>query len=162
MRKVIFHQIGHSGDTASRLERIVSLICEITAWPDWKFCPVVLQLAWPFSSLACFTRVPFWQLANCEIQSRGSSWVHTLELFFTLSHTLPLHDSHLNIGFLNAELQANLVRNKANKTLKQTLDLTCELGIVEQNSLIPNSRIWEALEPYEQVFPRNNNTIRSL
>ena len=26
--------------------------------------------------------------------------MHTLELFFTLSHTLPLHDSHLNTGFL--------------------------------------------------------------
>ena len=34
-------------------------------------------------------------------------WVHTLELFFILSHTLPLHDSQLNTGFLNAELQAN-------------------------------------------------------
>ena len=48
------------------------------------------------------------------------------------------------------------------KTLKQTLDLTCELGTVEQNSLTPNSRICEALEPYGQVFPKNNNTIRSL
>ena len=28
------------------------------------------------------------------------------------------------------------------KTLKQTLDLKCELGTVEQNSLTPNSRIW--------------------
>ena len=33
------------------------------------------------------------------------------------------------------------------KTLKQTLDLTCKLGIVEQNSLTPNSRICVALEP---------------
>ena len=32
------------------------------------------------------------------------------------------------------------------KTLKQTLDLTCELGTVEQNSLTPNSRIYETLE----------------
>ena len=32
------------------------------------------------------------------------------------------------------------------KTLKQTLDLTCELGTIEQNSLTPNSRICEALE----------------
>ena len=56
-------------------------------------------------------------------------------------------------------MQANLARNKANKmvdkiqpynlpfwlfrdkTLKQTLDLICELEIVEQNSLTPNSRI---------------------
>ena len=33
------------------------------------------------------------------------------------------------------------------KTLKQTLDLICELGTVEQNLLTPNSRIYEALEP---------------
>ena len=32
------------------------------------------------------------------------------------------------------------------KTPKQTLDLTCELEIVEQNSFTPNSRICEALE----------------
>ena len=37
------------------------------------------------------------------------------------------------------------------KTLKQTLDLTCELGTVEQNSLTPNSRICVALESYDQV-----------
>ena len=41
--------------------------------------------------------------------------MHTSKLFFTLSHTLPLHDSHLNTWFLNAELQANLTRNKVNK-----------------------------------------------
>ena len=39
------------------------------------------------------------------------------------------------------------------KTLKQTLDLTCELGTVEQNSLTPNSRIYVALEPLEQISP---------
>ena len=79
--------------------------------------------------------------------------MHKLEHFFTLSHTLPLYDSHLNIRLLIAKLQANLTQNKANKmvdkihpynlplwlfrdkTLKQTLDLTCELGTVEQNSL---------------------------
>ena len=43
--------------------------------------------------------------------------LHTLEQFFTLSHTLPLHDSHLNTGFLIAKIQANLVRNKANKMI---------------------------------------------
>ena len=46
--------------------------------------------------------------ASHEIQSRVPYWVHNLELFFTLSHTLPLHDSHLNTEFLNAELQVNL------------------------------------------------------
>ena len=39
------------------------------------------------------------------------------------------------------------------KTLKQTLDLTCELGTVEQNSLTPNSRICVALESYEEESP---------
>ena len=79
--------------------------------------------------------------------------------FFTLSHTLRLHDSQLNTGLLIAKIQANLAWNKANKmvdkiqpynlplwlfcdkTLKQTLDLICELGTIEQNSLTPNSRI---------------------
>ena len=36
------------------------------------------------------------------------------------------------------------------KTLKQTLDLTCELGTVEKNSLTLNSRICVALESYKQ------------
>ena len=36
---------------------------------------------------------------------------------------------------------------------KQTLDLTCELGTVEQNSLTPNSRNCEALELYEHETP---------
>ena len=92
-------------------------------------------------------------------QPRVSAFLHNLEHFFTLSHLLPLHDSHLNTGLLIAKMQENLARNKADKivdkmqlynlplwlfrdkTLKQTLDLTCELGIVEQNSLTPNSKI---------------------
>ena len=37
------------------------------------------------------------------------------EQFFTLSYTLPLHDSHLNTGLLIVKLQANLARNKTNK-----------------------------------------------
>ena len=39
------------------------------------------------------------------------------------------------------------------KTLKQILDLTCELRTVEQNSLTPNFRICAALEKYEQESP---------
>ena len=48
------------------------------------------------------------------------------------------------------------------KTLKQTLDLTCELGTVAKTLSHPYSRNCEALEPYEQVFLENNNTRRSL
>ena len=109
--------------------------------------------------------------------SRVPASLHTLEQFFTLSHTLPLHDSHLNIGLLIAKIQANLARNKANKmvdyirpynlpiwlfrdkTLKQTLDLTCELGTVEHNLLTPNSRNCEALESYEHESPETQQYI---
>ena len=109
--------------------------------------------------------------ATREIQLRVPASLHNLEQFFTLSHTLPLHDSHLNRWLLIAKIQANLARNKANKIvdkiqhynlplwlfhdkiLKQTLDLTYELGTVEHNSLTPNSRNCEALESYEHESP---------
>ena len=88
--------------------------------------------------------------ATREIQLRALASLHSLEQFFTLSHTLPLHDSHINTGLLIAKIQANLTQNKAekmvdkiqpynlplwlfcDKTLKQTLDLKCELETVEQ------------------------------
>ena len=69
--------------------------------------------------LACLAHVQL--LAACklqatrEIQSRVLTTLHNLEYFFTLSHTLPLHDSLLNTVLLIAKIQANLVRNKTNK-----------------------------------------------
>ena len=111
MWKVSFSQIRWSGDLTSRLDWVANSSHKLTAWLAWDFCPVVQQLAWLFSSFSCFTRMPTLATcqtqASCEIKSRGPAKLHTLELFFTLSHTLPLHDSHLNTGFLNAELQAN-------------------------------------------------------
>ena len=109
--------------------------------------------------------------SHMRVQLQVSPSLHNLEHFFTLSHSLPLHDSHLNTRLLIAKIQANLARNKSNKmvdkiqpynlplwlfrdkTLKQTLDLTCELRTVEQNSLTCNSRICVALETYEQESP---------
>ena len=82
---------------------------------------ITTTTVWLFSSPARYTRVPplvtCQSRASCEIQSRGPAWVHTLELFFTLSHTQPLHDSQLNIGFLNAKLQANWHRIMPTKWL---------------------------------------------
>ena len=56
---------------------------------------------------------------SCESPMRSSReslfFLHTLEHFFTLSHSLPLQEYHLNIGLLIAEIQANLAWNKANK-----------------------------------------------
>ena len=43
---------------------------------------------------------------------------HTLE-FFTLSYTQSLLDSHLNTGYLIAEIQANMAWNKANTRLNK-------------------------------------------
>ena len=53
--------------------------------------------------------------ATRGIQLRVPASLHNLEQFFTLSHTLPLHDSHLNTRLLIAKIQANLARNKVNK-----------------------------------------------
>ena len=50
-------------------------------------------------------------------QSRDSLELHTSWDFFTLSHTVPLHNSHLNTRYLLAKLQASLARNKANTWL---------------------------------------------
>ena len=98
-------------------------------------------------------------VSHPRVQSQVSAFLHSLEHFFKLSHSLPLHDSHLNTGLLITKIQANLARNKTNKmvdkiqpynlplwlfrdkTLKQTLDLICKLETVEQNSLTHNFRI---------------------
>ena len=98
-------------DLASRLNWVASSSCEVTEWPVWTFCPVVLQLAWRFCFSVCFTRVhplaPCQSRATHEIQLRVPTSMHSLKHFFTLSYTLSLHDSHLNIRFLSAKLQAN-------------------------------------------------------
>ena len=125
--------------------------------------------------LACLAREQLIAACSRESPARSSCeslfFLHTLEHFFTLSHSLPLHEFHLNIGLLITEIQANLAWNKVNKmvdkiqpynlplwlfcdkTLKQTLDLTYELRTVEHNSLTPNSRNCEALESYEHESP---------
>ena len=91
---------------ANGLASLGLLSCSATAG-------VTLQL------LACLARVQLLAAcklrATCEIQSWVPTSLHNLEHFFTLSHTLPLHDSHLNTGLLIAKIQASLARNKANK-----------------------------------------------
>ena len=53
--------------------------------------------------------------SHLRVQSQVSASLHNLKHLFTLSHSLPLHDSHLNTGLLIAKIQANLAQNKANK-----------------------------------------------
>ena len=74
-----FNQTGHSSDSTLRLEWVMSLSYELTAWPNWNFWFIVLWLAWPFSS-SCM-------LHTCAIfatcQSRVSLELHTSWDVFT-------------------------------------------------------------------------------
>ena len=109
------------------------------AWPAWDFCPVVQQLAQLFSFWHAWHVCNF--LAVCkpratrEIQSRVPASLHNLEYFFTLSHTLPLYDSHLNTGLLIAKIQANLAWNKANKIVDKIQPYDCSSKLQEIQSL---------------------------
>ena len=148
------------------------------------FCPVVLQLAWLFSSPTCSARVQL--LAACkprvtrESQPRVSVFLHTLEQFFTLSHTLPLHDSHLNTGFLSAVLQANMSRNRANTWLikfnltispfaysmtkhsKTNSRLKCEFGNNSKTHSHLNLEAVQLLNHMNMNLLKHNNTPWSL
>ena len=103
----------------------------LTAWLSHEFqsrgnrtasCPI-LSCSAPagvtLQLLACLAREQFLAACSCESPARSNReslfFLHTLEHFFTLSHSLPLQESHLNIGLLITEIQANLARNKANK-----------------------------------------------
>ena len=101
--------------TNSWLGLVASFNREKIEWSDCTFCPIVIQLSWPFN----FLHAPHMCLILAGGQSRVASLMHTLNQFFTLSHTKLLHNSHLNIGYLIAELQANLAWNKANKWLNK-------------------------------------------
>ena len=110
-------QTGHS--VSSRLELTTQSSRELMAWPAWDFYPIVQQLAQLFNFWHAWQVCNF--LAACKLRATREiqSWVptslHNLKQFFTLFHTLPLYDSHLNTGLLIAKMHANLARNKANK-----------------------------------------------
>ena len=76
---------------------------------------MTLQLPYMLHTCANFGGLPV--TSHLQVQPRVSASLHNLEHFFTLSHSLPLHDSHLNTGLLIAKIQVNLARNKANKMI---------------------------------------------
>ena len=105
----------HSGKTNEE--------CEFQPRDSWMAsCPILLCSA-PASMtlqlLACLARVQLLAAGSRESLVRSSReslfFLPTLEHFFTLSHSLPLQESHLNTGLLISEIQANLAWNKANK-----------------------------------------------
>ena len=85
----------------------------------------------PMRIRALFTRVPalaaYQSQVSRESQPRVFASLHNLEHFFTLSHSLPLHDSHLNTGLLIAKIEANLVWNKANKIVDKIQPYNLEI-----------------------------------
>ena len=85
-------------------------------------CPILscsVPAGMTLQLLACLARVQLLAACSRELPSRSSHeflfFLHTLEHFFTLSHSLSLEESHLNIGLLIAEIQANLAWNEPNK-----------------------------------------------
>ena len=91
--------------TESRANGLASLgllSCSATAG-------MTLQLPYMLHTGANFGGLPI------ASQLRVSASLHNLEHLFTLFHSLPLHNSHLNTGLLIAKIQANLTWNKANK-----------------------------------------------
>ena len=119
------------------LDLVTRTIHELTAWPVWKFCPVVQQLAWPFCSPYMLHTCAI--LATCKSRAIMRSSRETLLecthlSILTLSHTLPLHNSHLNTRYLIAKLQANLARNEANTWLNK-FNLTVSFWVIVTRSL---------------------------
>ena len=91
---------------ANGLASLGLLSCSATAG-------MTLQLPRMLHMCANFGGLPV--ASHSQVQPRVSAFLHNLEHFFTLSHSLPLYDSHLNTWLLIAKIQANLARNKANK-----------------------------------------------
>ena len=103
--------------------------------------------------LACLTSVHYSSglqpQATREIQPQVPVSLHKLEQFFTFSHTLPLHDSHLNTELLIAKIQANFARNKANKMVDKIQPYSHERFLfyfrtVEKNKLRTWCLMWDA------------------
>ena len=124
VRKVKSHFSAKQGvlATHSRLGRVASSSCEITNWLNYTFCPIMLQLSWPFNFLHASH---IWHSSESLVASQSRVLVarmtlnaHTLK-FFTLFHTQPLHDSHLNTRYLIVELQAHFAWNKTNTWLNK-------------------------------------------
>ena len=107
----------------SRLSLATWLSREFQPRGNWMATCPILSCSAPggmtLQLLACLAREQLLAACSRESPARSSResqfFLHTLEHFFTLSHSLPLQESYLNIGLLIAEIQANLVWNKANK-----------------------------------------------
>ena len=118
MWNVRFFKTGVACGLASRFDWVARSNRTITERSVVLFCPVVLQLAWRFNFWYAWHVCYFWRLAAAshprDPAARLCFLAHSWA-FNTLSHSLSLQQTHLNTGLLNAEIQANLAWNKANK-----------------------------------------------
>ena len=120
---------GLSREFKSRANGLASLglfSCSATAG-------MTLQLPCMLYTCANFGGLPV--ASHSRVQPRVSASLHNLEHFFTLSHSLPLHDSHLNTGLLIAKIQANLIRNKANKMVDKIRPYNLSLWLFRDKTL---------------------------
>ena len=93
MWNVRFYKTGVARGLASWLDWVARSSCKITVCPVVLFCPVVLQLAWLFTFWHAWHVCYIWQATSlCFL---AHSWVVN-----TLSHSLPLHQTHLNTGWV--------------------------------------------------------------
>ena len=95
---------------ANSLANLGLLSCSATAGMTLQL-PCMLHMCANFGSLPV--------ASHLRVQPRVSASLHNLEHFFILSHSLSLHNSHLNTRLLIAKIQANLTRNKANKMVDE-------------------------------------------
>ena len=118
MWRVRFFKTRLARGLASRLDWV-----KFQPWDNWMASCPILSCSAPASMtlqlLACLTCVQLLVACSHKSPVRSSHeslfFLHTPEHFFTLSHSLPLQESHLSTGLLIAEIQANLAWKKSNK-----------------------------------------------
>ena len=108
--------------------------------------------------LACLACVQLLTACSHKSPTRSSReslfFLHTLEHFFTLSHLLPLQESHLNTGLLIAEIQTNLTWNKANKMVDK---IQPYIYIYNKNKNSKKFKISKSFPKEEKIFQMKKN-----
>ena len=116
MRRVSFFQTGLILGLATRLScefkpranglaSLGLLSCSATAGATVQLLTCLARVQ-TFGDLQAVTH-PWDPVARFCFFAQSWAFLHNLEHFFTLSHSLPLQVSHLNTGLLSAELQVN-------------------------------------------------------
>ena len=139
MWKVSFSQTGWSGDLASRLSWVASLsrangLANLGLLSYNAIASMTLQLLCMFHTCVNFDSLLV--ASHPRVQLRVSTPLNNLEHFFTFSHSLSLHDSHLNSGLLIVKIQANLAQNKTNKMVDKIQPYSSHMCIAHTTLLV--------------------------